>query len=378
MAGIYIHIPFCKQACTYCDFHFSTSTKLVDRVVSALAKEAEMRKNEAREIIRTVYFGGGTPGILSIAQLEKLMDTIRANFQISSDAEITLETNPDDVSVEKTKGWSCLGINRLSIGIQSFFDEQLIWMNRAHNAEEAERCVEIALESGIDNLTIDLIYGIPKMTMAQWKENLEKAVKLGANHISAYCLTVETGTVLGHRVARGMEQPVDENAAAKHFEYMVDYLAAHGFRQYEVSNFSKAGFESRHNSAYWSGVPYLALGPSAHGFDGKVRYFNVANNARYCSAIEEGVLPITKEELSREERFNEWVMTGLRTAEGIDVRNSATHFQLDFMMVYEKKIQSLIDNSLAELESNRLRLTKKGMFLADGIASDFFILKDED
>ena len=377
MAGIYVHIPFCKQACTYCDFHFSTSPELVSRVVSALAKEAEMRRMETTETIHTIYFGGGTPGILTIDQLETVLQSIRSNYQIDPEAEITLETNPDDVSKEKAEGWFELGINRLSIGIQSFFDEQLSWMNRAHNAAEAMNCVKTSKESGIENITIDLIYGVPKMTMEEWKENLSKAVELGVNHISAYCLTVEPDTALGHRVKKGKEKPVDEEAAALHFEYMVDFLASKGFRQYEVSNFAKVGFESKHNSAYWAEVPYIALGPSAHGFDGTSRYWNVANNPRYCAAIEAGELPTTKETLSREERFNEWIMTGLRTAKGIDLKRGQ-EFEVDFRKIYSTEIEQLIADGSARLEGDQLTLTKKGMFLADGIASDFFILEHED
>lgn len=347
-------------------------------MILALAKEAKMRKNETTEIIQTIYFGGGTPGLLTTVQLEKILAAIRPNFKISPIAEVTLETNPDDVSKEKTEGWTELGVNRLSIGIQSFFDHHLTWMNRAHNAAEAENCVKIALEAGINNMTIDLIYGVPKMTMDEWKENLNKAVNLGVNHISAYCLTVEPNTKLGHHVAMGKEKPVDEEVAALHFEYMLDFLASRGFRQYEVSNFAKPGFESMHNSAYWEGVPYIALGPSAHGFDGSSRYWNIANNARYCKAIEAGELPTTKETLSREERFNEWVMTGLRTSKGIDLNRSQIQFGVDFRKIYTTEIDRLINDGTARLENDQLTLTKKGMFLADGIASDFFILKHED
>ncbi len=347
-------------------------------MVLALAKEAEMRKTETTETIRTIYFGGGTPGILTIAQLEKVLLAIRSNYQIDPDAEITLETNPDDVSKEKAEGWAQLGVNRLSIGIQSFFDKHLSWMNRAHNAAEAENCVKISQAVGIENMTIDLIYGVPKMTMDEWKENLNKAVDLGVSHISAYCLTVEPDTALGHRVKKGKEKPVDEEVAALHFEYMVDFLASQGFRQYEVSNFAKPGFESKHNSAYWAGVRYIALGPSAHGFDGTSRYWNIANNPRYCSAIEMGELPTTKETLSREERFNEWVMTGLRTAKGIDLKRSEKEFGVEFKRIYSTEIKRLIADGSAKLEGDQLTLTKKGMFLADGIASDFFILEHED
>jgi oxygen-independent coproporphyrinogen-3 oxidase len=216
------------------------------------------------------------------------------------------------------------------------------------------------------------------MTVDEWKENLNKAVDLGVNHISAYCLTVEPNTALGHHVAKGKEKPVNEEAAALHFEYMVDFLASKGFRQYEVSNFSKPGFESEHNSAYWAGVPYIPLGPSAHGFDGTSRYWNVANNAGYCAAIEAGELPTTKETLSREERFNEWVMTGLRTAKGIDLKRGDQEFGVDFQKIYSAEIERIIDDGSARLENDQLTLTKKGMFLADGIASDFFILEHED
>lgn len=346
-------------------------------MVSALCKEIEMRKDETNETIETVYFGGGTPGILSIDQLGLIMSSIYKEFVVAEGAEITLETNPDDVSADKVAGWKKLGINRLSIGIQSFREEDLVWMNRAHTAKEAADCVNLAQGSGIDNLTIDLIYGLPHLSLPEWKANLEKAISLGVQHISAYCLTVENKTALGHAVATGKEKPVDDTAAAEQFEFMVDFLENHGIEQYEVSNFAKPGYESKHNSAYWKGVPYIAIGPSAHGFDGQNRYWNVANNARYCKAIENGELPTTIEKLSKEERYNEWIMTGLRTANGVSVNEGAEKFNVDLRTTFQAELDEILREGLATVEDDQLKLTKKGLFMADGIASDFFILNHE-
>jgi len=378
VAGIYVHIPFCKQACTYCDFHFSTSIKLADRVIDAMVSEIEMRKEEIQEPIHTIYFGGGTPGILEIRQLEKVLTALTTHFDIHPDAEITLEANPDDVTTLKSNGWAKLGVNRLSIGIQSFFDEHLTWMKRAHNAAEAKMSVQLALDAGIENLTIDLIYGIPEMSATMWAENLSKATDLGVKHISAYCLTVEPGTALGHQVKKGKQKPIDEDAAARQFQFMVEFLDQQGIKQYEVSNFAVPGFESKHNSAYWNGVPYVAIGPSAHGFTGTERYWNIANNARYCQSMEAGKLPSTIETLTKEEQYNEWIMTGLRTSKGIDLEKAMMKFKVNVKSSFADELEELIKEGLAIIEGNTLQLTRKGMFLADGIASDFFILSHED
>ncbi|MEM9050586.1 MAG: radical SAM family heme chaperone HemW [Bacteroidota bacterium] len=378
MAGIYVHIPFCKQACTYCDFHFSTSLKLADRVIDAMIAEIKLRKGEIQTPLNTIYFGGGTPGILEVEQIEKLLDAIRSNFNINPDAEITLETNPDDTTQTKCEGWADLGVNRLSIGIQSFFDQHLSWMNRAHNAAEAKMSLQNAVRSGITNLTVDLIYGIPGMSEKDWEENLSKAIDLGVRHISAYCLTVEPGTALGHFVKKGKEKPIDEEAASKQFEFMVDYLEEHGIQQYEVSNFATPGFESRHNSAYWAGIPYVAIGPSAHGFTGQNRYWNIANNVRYCQSIEDDRLPQTMEMLTPEERYNEFIMTGLRTRKGIDLERVSADFNVDLRQEFKTELKHILEDGSAKIENGILSLTKKGMFLADGIASDFFILSHED
>jgi len=378
VAGIYIHIPFCKQACTYCDFHFSTSPKLVSRVVDCIVSEFSLRKHESTAAVETVYFGGGTPGILGIKDLEKIIQALNRHFEISPNSEVTLETNPDDLTAEKAKAWKSMGVNRLSVGIQSFHDDHLRWMNRAHDAHQAEKCIETAKSAGFDNLTIDLIYGIPGMGGSQWKRNLEKAVSLEVGHISSYCLTVEPDTVLGRRVARGAEQPVNEESALDQYELMVDFLTHRGFRHYEVSNFALPQRESKHNTAYWRGIPYIGIGPAAHGFAGNERYWNVANNAAYCRTIESGILAETRESLSAEARFNEWIMTGLRTAAGIDLRRGKKEFGVDLLDLHGERIQNLISTSEATLDGSNLSLTSKGFFRADGIASDFFILEHED
>lgn len=375
MAGIYIHIPFCKQACHYCDFHFSTSGILIAPVLDAIAKEAIIRKNElAGETIHTVYFGGGTPSILPVEKLQELMDVLGQNYEISPDAEVTLEANPDDLTFEKLRELKSIGINRLSIGIQSFNDTYLQWMNRAHNAAESLQCVSLAHEVGFKNISIDLIYGLPGLTTADWEAELDRAVALGTDHISAYCLTVESGTALGHQVKKGMEKPVDEDAAASQFDRMINRLEQAGFEQYEVSNFARQGKYSRHNTNYWKGIPYLGLGPSAHGYSGAQRSWNIANNAAYVKSLASGTPPLTIETLSEEDQFNEWVMTGLRTKWGIQLSTAIKIYNFDIQKFYGSKIDKLILEGHAQIDDDRLTLTKSGRFLADGIASDFFIL----
>jgi oxygen-independent coproporphyrinogen-3 oxidase len=346
--------------------------------MAAIAREAEMRKTEVETALSTLYLGGGTPGMLPPILLQELFDALHSTFNVNEDAEITLEANPDDVTKEKLHFWKDLGINRLSVGIQSFADPHLKWMNRVHSAERGARSIAGIREAGFVNFTIDLIYGIPGMTEAEWEKNLKTAVASGTPHISAYCLTVEPGTALGHRVAKGREKPVDENLAADQFVFMTEFLKTAGYHRYEVSNFAKPGFESRHNSAYWEGTPFVALGPSAHGFNGNERYFNVANNVRYCQSIERGELPETRERLSAESKFNEWVMTGLRTARGINLNDARKIHGIDLEEMQGDKIKRLVDAGLAHRQHDRLVLSEKGMFLADGIASDFFILERED
>ena len=377
MAGIYVHIPFCKQACTYCDFHFSTSMRNKGNVLDALEKEAEMRVDYlGDELIETLYFGGGTPSLLNGDELKSILERLRGNYNFADKIEFTFEANPDDLSAEKLSILVENGVNRLSIGIQSFDDKYLEWMNRAHRSADSVACVKRAHEAGITNISIDLIYGLPNLDLAQWKSEIDKAVALGVTHISAYCLTIEPATALGFRVRKGTEKPVDEEAASQQFEVLIAKLAAAGFEQYEVSNFALEGFYSKHNTSYWLGVPYLGLGPSAHSFKHAERAWNVANNIRYIQKIEAGELPITHESLSLDDQFNEWVMTGLRTKWGLDIATGISRFKQDLRAGNEKLIEKLIHEQKGELNNGIFRLTRKGFFFADGIASSFFLISE--
>lgn len=378
MAGIYIHIPFCKQACHYCDFHFSTSLKQKTALVNQIAHEAHLRAEELSGLdVNTIYFGGGTPSLLSGDEIAFLAEEIRKIYRVSSDVEFTLEANPDDLSAAKVQELKAAGVNRLSIGIQSFSDASLKWMNRAHNSREALECISAAHHAGFDNISVDLIYGLPGLTRDAWLGELKKVKALGIQHVSAYCLTVESGTALGHWVKKGKEKPVDEDAAKLQFEMLIEELNNAGIEQYEVSNFAKKGFQSRHNSAYWRGEKYIGLGPAAHSFDGASRSWNVSNNTRYIQALQANDLPSTSEELKSNDRFNEWVMTGLRTASGIELRYGEKRFGIDIARKYHSEIDKLITNEMATLDDSRLALTKKGLFFADGIAADFFILNHD-
>lgn len=379
MAGIYIHIPFCKQACYYCDFHFSTSLKKKNELIAALKKELIVRKHEfGVEEIKTIYFGGGTPSILTFKELQAIFDVIYENYNVNPSAEITLEANPDDLTSEKILELSKLPINRLSIGIQSFFEDDLKFMNRAHTAEESKKCLTEALQY-FDNITIDLIYGVPNMTAKKWQENLNIAFEFGVPHISSYALTVEEKTALASFIKKGKVAPVDENLALEHFNMLVAETEKQGFVHYEISNFGKPAYFSKHNTSYWLGEKYLGIGPSAHSFNGVERAWNVSNNAKYIKVIAENKLPITVEKLSVENRYNEYIMTGLRTIWGVSFRKVETDFGTEFLQNLIKNSQQFITKKLLKIKSDPnlgtvLITTKKGKFLADGIASDLFII----
>lgn len=376
MAGIYIHVPFCKKACHYCDFHFSTSLKTKDPVIQSILREMELRKDFlSGETVETLYFGGGTPSVLSASELSSIAEKARNTFSLGTEIEFTVEANPDDLSLEKLQELADAGVNRLSIGIQSFSDKYLKWMNRAHNAREAVQAIENAQKVAITNLSIDLIYGLPNLTLDDWISDIEKAIELGVQHISAYCLTVESDTALGHWVKKGKEKPIDEAAAEEQFRILIDTLSENGFEQYEVSNFSLPGFYSKHNTAYWLGVPYLGIGPSAHSFKELERSWNIANNVKYTKEIKAGELPLTIEKLSKIDRHNEYVMTGLRTKWGIDLEKIKMLFGISVVKNHGNYLEKLTEEGKATLKENRLVLTKKGMFLADGIASELFVTK---
>lgn len=372
MSGIYLHIPFCKQACHYCDFHFSTSLKKKGELVIALAKELALRKDEFKnQIVETIYFGGGTPSLLSMDELQMLLDAIYRNYKVSENPEITLEANPDDLTEQKLIAFSQSPINRLSIGIQSFFEDDLRLMNRAHNSDEAKRCLSIATQY-FDNISIDLIYGIPGMGTERWIQNIETALSFNVPHISSYALTVEPRTALANFVKRGLVKNVDEALAQEQFHVMIDKLEAAGFIHYELSNFGKPEYFSRNNSAYWQGKPYLGIGPSAHSFDGKHRGWNVRNNSKYIKSLDENTVPIEIETLSVTDKYNEYVMTGLRTIWGVSLHKVEQDFGISYRTYLLEQSKKHISEHLLYLEDGKLLVTKKGQFLSDGIASDLF------
>ncbi len=376
MAGIYIHIPFCKQACHYCDFHFSTSVKNKTQLLEALVQEIQLRQKDWQdEPIETIYFGGGTPSVLTVEELHHLLDAVYANFQVIAAPEITLEANPDDLSPEYLLALSQTKINRLSIGIQSFFDADLQLMNRAHNAEQAKQSLALATQY-FDNITLDLIYGIPNMTNDQWLQNIETALSYGIPHISCYALTVEPKTALHSYIQKGQMPPLDEALAAEHFKLLVKLLEANGFVHYEFSNFGKPSYFSQNNSSYWLGKKYLGIGPSAHSFDGQSRSWNVSNNAKYIKAIQSQELPSETEILSLTDRYNEYIMTGLRTIWGVSLDKVEKEYGVNYINYLNKQIQSHVQNGLLKIENGILTTTAKGKFLCDGIAADLFVVNN--
>jgi len=378
MSGIYIHIPFCKQACHYCDFHFSTSMKKKDEMVLALAKEINMRKNEfENDVVETIYFGGGTPSVLSNEEINFLIAEVHKNYRIAENPEITLEANPDDLTPSRILELSKSPINRLSIGIQSFYEEDLKMMNRAHNSAEAIKCLEEATKY-FDNISLDLIYGIPGLTDEMWKQNIETALSFGIPHISSYALTVEPKTALKKLIDTGkIAEPQDE-VASNHFMILVETLQKNDFIHYELSNFGKENYFSKNNSAYWLGKKYIGIGPSAHSYDGEKRGWNVANNSLYIKSIQENVLPIETEVLSKSDRYNEYIMTGLRTIWGVSLERIEIEFGLDYLNYLQKQSHKFLNDELLYIENNILKPTAKGKFLTDGIASDLFYLNLEE
>jgi len=380
VSGIYIHIPFCKQACHYCDFHFSTQLGKKEAMVNAIAKELELRKSEVDDEVETIYFGGGTPSLLTLEEMERLIQAVYENYKVIDRPEITLEANPDDLVSSRAESrdlflkYKNASINRLSIGIQSFFEEDLKLMNRAHNAGEAAQCIHVATQY-FNNITIDLIYGIPGMDNERWKSNIQKALDFGLPHISSYALTVEPRTALKKFIEKGIVPDVDDEQAQEQFHILVDMLEAHGFVNYEISNFGKPGFFSKNNTAYWLGKTYLGVGPSAHSFDGKHRSWNIRNNPTYIKKINEGELPSEIETLSKTDRYNEYVMTGLRTIWGVDLERIASEFGANYLKYINQQAAKFLEQGFLFIADGKLLTTKKGKFLADGIASDLFYLR---
>jgi oxygen-independent coproporphyrinogen-3 oxidase len=373
MAGIYIHIPFCKQACHYCNFHFSTSLRAKPAMLEALVQELYLQRNYLDgKPLSSIYLGGGTPSLLDTADLVLLFNAIRQFHSIQPDAEITIEANPDDLTAQKLESWkNQTPINRLSIGIQSFHEEDLRWMNRAHNATEARESIDRALKAGFNNLTIDLIYGAPTTSDQIWEKNVQTALDYGIPHLSCYCLTVEERTALGVFVKKGKEPPVDEEKSARQFEYLMQAMDDAGYVHYEISNFALPGHFAHHNSSYWKGDTYLGIGPSAHSFNGVSRQWNLANNASYIRSLQEGIVPFEMEVLTPVQQYNEYIMTGMRTVWGCalsQIRNIGAPFEIHF----RKAILPFLDNGTVVFENGTYRLSRSGRLLADGIALDLF------
>jgi putative oxygen-independent coproporphyrinogen III oxidase len=378
MAGIYIHIPFCRQACHYCDFHFSTTLKEKDRMVDAIIKEIELRKKYLRlEIVKTIYFGGGTPSILEKDQTKKILEKIYNSFLISTEAEVTLEANPDDLSPGKLQELKDIGINRLSIGIQSFFDDDLNYFNRAHTAVDAIDCIVDAKAAGFDDLTIDLIYGVPGMSIDKWKKNIETAIAFHIPHISCYCLTVEKGTALDHFITNKQSAPIDDELANEHFRILMELMQKHGYEQYEISNFCLPGNYSKHNTSYWNGELYLGVGPSAHSYNDTSRQWNISNNHKYMQSIETGIIPCDIEETTPLTAYNDYILTSLRTKWGCDFNFILKKFGTALAEPFKELAEKEIEKGFIQNESNIFKLTTKGKYFADRVASNLFILNKE-
>lgn len=372
--GLYIHIPFCKQACHYCNYHFSTTMGKKAAMVQALVRELEMRKSELiNEEVRTIYFGGGTPSVLEASEIDQILDAIYRHYKVTAAPEITLEANPDDLSELKIKELASSRVNRLSIGIQSFFEEDLQLMNRAHNAEEAEACITLA-KTYFNNISIDLLYGIPGMSNARWSANIEKALSHNIPHISSYALTVEPKTALKTFIEKGAIAPLDDGSAQEHHQILCEKLHAAGFINYEFSNFGKQDYFSQNNIAYWQNKKYVGIGPSAHSYDGVRRGWNIGNNAKYLRSIAQNTLPMEIEVLSKTDRYNEYVMTGLRTVWGVSLERIKSDFGDEFHSYLLQEAAYKIKEGLMVIKNDLLLVTPKGKFLSDGIAADMFMV----
>lgn len=382
MAGIYIHIPFCRQPCNYCNFHFMASTRNKDAYLKALLREMDMQReffdlmeqDSKFSGVETIYVGGGTPSVLSTRELSLLFEGLTRHFSLEGTTEVTLEANPDDLKPGKLKELRQLPVNRLSIGVQSFFQEDLHYMNRVHSPSQAWSSIRNAREAGFDNISVDLIYGTPTLSDANWEENLHRLGMEGIPHISAYALTVEPRTPLAYFIRKGKAQPVSEEQSARQFGMMKDVLEAYGYRHYEISNFSFPGMESRHNMAYWTGLPYLGLGTSAHSFIPGKRSWNVSNISQYTAAISKGVVPAEEEVLSLSQAINEYIMTSLRTVWGCNLRYVERLGGEQYLSALKKRAEVYLRRgALIQKDDHTLVLGKKGLFFADGIAADLFI-----
>ena len=371
MAGIYIHIPFCKQKCSYCDFHFSTDSSYREEMMVFIGQELDSRIKELQnEAAETIYFGGGTPSLIQPSVIKDVINKVSESLEVSSDPEITLEANPEDMDEESLKAWKEAGVNRLSIGVQSFDEALLRSMNRSHSAHEARQAIQSAKDLGFRSISVDIIFGLPLEGTIPFEEVVKEFLNLDVDHISAYALTLEKRTAYQHRFDKGELILPDENEVQRQFTHLIDTLLEHGYEQYEVSNFARSGHISRHNSAYWKGHTYLGIGPSAHSFDGTTRRWNVPNNRVYMDKLKKGEVYWEKEEIDSRTAFNEYLMTRTRTKWGLDLGHIQEHFGIDLL----KENKAVLDryDSCFEIKEDHLILNRKGLLLADRFASDLF------
>ncbi len=374
MAGIYIHIPFCKQACTYCNFHFSVSLKNKTALIKALVKEIELSSEFIDDKnIETIYVGGGTPSLLNEEDLRCIFDALRKKFSITADAEITLEANPDDINMEVLNIWKTIGVNRLSVGLQSFNEVELKWMNRAHNATQSLQCLNDIQSADFTNFSVDLIYGSPLQSNDDLKKNFEIIAERNIPHISCYALTVEPGTLLNKKINEHKSPAVDADKQAEQFYLLLGMMANNGYEQYEISNFSKTGYRSKHNSSYWQGKPYFGFGPAAHSFNGfNKRRWNVSNNGLYIQSLEKDLIPYEEEILTELQALNEYVMTALRTVEGINFDYIRSGFGESHVLRILGEVEKYLVSGKVIKTTDGLYLSEEGKFFADGIAGDLF------
>ena len=375
MAGIYIHVPFCIQACHYCDFYFSTSLKNKTKVINAIKQELSIQKNYLNNApISTIYFGGGTPSVLTGDEMTSIIDVINKQFYVNSNVECTIEANPEDITTEKLSSWFYSGINRISLGVQSFRDDDLKYMNRVHNGITAEKSIELIVLSKIDNFSVDLIYGFPKLSDYFWKKNIQKLINLKIKHISCYCLTVEKNTALFHLIKNKKYETINPERGRNQFLIAHNMLTNNGYEHYEISNFAKDSFKSKHNQNYWNHTFYLGVGPSAHSFNGSSRHWNIKNNLLYCDAIQNNKPHYKKEILSKKDIINEYILTTIRTNKGIDLQYICNKIDNLELVLFKSEVQKLIKKKLIIKTNNNIQLTLSGMLFADQIASDLFII----
>ena len=375
MSGIYIHIPFCKKACFYCDFHFSVSFKIKEKIITAICQELIIRKDffDPKETISSIYFGGGTPSVLSIKEIDEILGAVYSYYNVEKNAEITFECNPDDLTQDYLRELKFVGINRLSIGVQSFNDEYLKWMNRSHDASQSKKSIEYGAEAGFNNITLDLIYGLPQLSNKEWSANLNEALSLPVNHLSAYSLTMEENTPYIKLVNQGKYKKPSDDISSSHYQILVQQTTDLGWEHYEVSSFCKPGNYSKHNSSYWSGNKYIGVGPSAHSYDGNSRYWNVSDNKSYLECISTKKRYFESEELTVSNRVNEYLLTGLRTKWGVDLELLSNKYDYNVMSLFEKDIKYWISLNWLEMKDSNMKLTNKGMLFADHISSTLFL-----